>query len=113
MTDNHLDIEVRADGPRVTLALAGELDIVTAPTLRACLESIDNGFRQVVLDLTDVTFLDSTGLALMIEVHRRFRPEGRDLALSNPRSHVARVIDLTGVAEVLPVTGDASPLPRR
>jgi anti-sigma B factor antagonist len=109
MHHRSLDIEVRPDGARVTLVLVGELDMASAGILKACLESIDAGFRHVVLDLTGLTFLDSTGLGLIAETVRRFQPEMRELALHNPSGHVAKVIDLTGLATVVPVTGVAAP----
>jgi anti-anti-sigma factor len=109
--DGALEIEVRADGFEMTLALAGELDIGSAGTLRACLESIDDGFRRVILDLTALTFIDSTGVGLIGETRRRFEPEMRDLVLHNPQGHVAKVVEITGLHTVLSVTDDATTPP--
>jgi anti-sigma B factor antagonist len=107
MTDHPLDIEVRPNGTTVTLVLSGELDIASGPTLRACLESIDDGFRDIVLDLSDLTFLDSTGVGVIAEARRRLPNDLCQLSLHRPRGHVQRVIELTGLATVLPVTQPA------
>jgi anti-anti-sigma factor len=110
MTEGLLEIEVRGEGAEVTLVLRGDLDMTSASTLRACLDSIDDGFRRVVLDLTDLRFMDSTGVGLIADTRRRFEPEMRELSLHNPSGHVAHVLELTGVGRVVRVTGTADPL---
>ena len=105
MHEHSLGIEVRPDGAWVTVVLSGELDIASASRLRACLDAIDPGVRHCILDLSDLTFMDSHGVGVIAEANRRFEPAMRELVLHNPRGHVARVIDLTGLARVVPVTG--------
>jgi anti-anti-sigma factor len=114
MHGRNLDIEVRPDGAQVTLALSGELDVTSASTLRCCLDSIDLGFRRIVLDLTDLTFIDSSGVGLIAQVHREGGPFMRELVLHNPTGHVAEVVALMGLATIMPVTSsdERSPLPR-
>jgi anti-anti-sigma factor len=99
-----LSIEVRADGARVTLALTGVLDVVTTSTLRACLESIDDGFRHVELDLTDLRLMDSSGIGCLAETKQRFEPQMRTLTLHNPTGHVAMAVEMGGLASVMAVT---------
>ena len=111
MLGRNLDIEVRPDGAKVTLALSGELDVTSASTLRCCLDSIDPGFRHVVLDLTDLTFIDSSGVGLITQVHREGGPLMRELALHNPAGQVAEVVALMGLATVMPVTSSEERTP--
>ena len=98
-----LDIEVRPDGNELVLELEGDLDIATAGTLRACLESIDGSVGRVTLDLSRLRFLDSTGIGVIVEAHRRLDPQGRELVLRSPQGPVAKIIDITGLRTVLKV----------
>jgi serine/threonine-protein kinase RsbW len=96
-----LNIEVVGEGPELALRLDGELDMSSIGTLRGCLESIDGGCRRVVLDLSLLRFLDAAGIGLVLEMHRRFEADGRELELRGPRGEVQRVIEMSGlVAEV-------------
>ncbi len=107
MTDDHLVIDVESDGAQdLTLLLTGELDIASAGTLRGCLASIDRQCRNVTIDLTGLTFVDSTGISVLIEAHERCESEMRQLTLSNPSGHVTRVIELLGIAQVIPIAYD-------
>jgi anti-anti-sigma factor len=108
---DELDIEVRADGARVVIAVSGDLDLATVETLRSCLESVDGNVGEISLDLADLTFLDSTGVALMVGAHRALESDGRSLTLCNPRAQVAKVIELSGVTAAIPVVTDTDPPP--
>ena len=104
---DHFTVEVRADDGSLTLCLAGDLDLATAGTLQACLEQVDGAVRSVVLDLTDLTFLDSSGLNVFVHAHERLTAEARELVLANPRASVRRVLDVSGIDQLIPVTGGA------
>jgi len=85
----------------VTLVLAGELDLASAPTLRAALHGqTDN---DVVLDLRGVTFLDSTALGVIRAAARRAAGSGHRVMVRDPRPGPRRVLELTGVLEMLTV----------
>jgi anti-anti-sigma factor len=58
--------------------------------------------EQLVVDLGEVTFVDSTGMGLVLEVHDRSRSEGFKLRLLRGPDEVQRVFELAGVADVLP-----------
>jgi anti-anti-sigma factor len=98
-----LEIEVRPDGASVTITLEGDLDLSTVASLRTVFDSLDQGYRQVVLDLSDVAFVDSMGLGLLVEARRRFEPEFRELALRAPSEHVRQVLEITGLEQILPI----------
>jgi len=84
---------------RVTLA--GELDVSTAPTLRAVLvEATDPRPDRVVIDLSDVTYLDSTGLGVLVGAHRRAVAYGGALAFICPAGRVRHLFELTGMSGV-------------
>jgi anti-sigma B factor antagonist len=85
---------------RCVLAITGELDIGSAPTLRDALLGLlaRDDVPDVWLDLSGVSFLDSSGLAVLLMGARRWKAEGRRLVLTRPTRVARRVIDLTGAA---------------
>jgi anti-sigma B factor antagonist len=90
-------VDVRRDGARTVVAPSGELDLGTAGQLRSALErSREDG--PLVLDLRDVRFMDSVGLGLVIEEHRRAEREGTDFRLRRGPEHVQRLCEMTGLA---------------
>ncbi|HEX9375740.1 MAG TPA: STAS domain-containing protein [Actinomycetota bacterium] len=92
--------EVRRDGPSAEVALVGEIDAATSPLLReAVVPPLATGWVDLDLDMAGVTFVDSQGLRVLIEVARSAR--GR-LTLRGVRPPVRRLFDLTGVVSALP-----------
>jgi anti-sigma B factor antagonist len=84
----------------------GELDVATVETLRAALAAIENAGR-LVLDLRGLSFLDSTGLHLLVALHQRAQRDGFQLTLHAPAAPIDRAIRLCGLDEALPFV-DAS-----
>ena len=103
LTFGELTVSERRDGDTVTLLLAGELDIATAGRVEALLTGAEAGdARQIVLDLSGLTFMDSTGVRLVLAAHIRSREDSGRLALVRGPDAVHRVFELSGVAETLP-----------
>lgn len=80
---------------------SGELDLVSAERLHTALGRT-RGSR-VVIDLTDVSFIDSTGLSILITAYRD-HPDGA-LRICGPSREVRRVLEVTGFADILPISG--------
>lgn len=84
----------------------GDLDLATAPTLKRRLRNaIDEGWRRVVVDLTDVTFIDSSGIAALVFARRRLESSGGAIAIVAPSDQQQHVFRLTGLDDVLGVKG--------
>ncbi len=80
------------------LAASGELDIHTSPEFKERLVSaVEGGAARVVVDLTGVTFIDSSALGALIGGARRSALKHTELMIVCPPGSVARVIDLTGL----------------
>lgn len=94
-------------GVRV-IAVAGELDLATAPELCARLDASRAGRRpRLLVDLTDVDFCDSTGLRALLGAAAEVRTHGGRFALvCAPGGDVARLLDMVGAAEVIPILAD-------
>ena len=91
-----------ADGT-ARVRLAGDLDLSTVPALQARVEALrGEGSTQIVLDLAELDFIDSTGLRLILELHGEAARDGFTLALVPGGHAVQRVFDITGTADVLP-----------
>jgi anti-sigma B factor antagonist len=99
-----LDIEVQSSAERTLVTLSGELDASTASSLYdklSDLEVLDT--RHVVLDLAKVTFMDSTGLAVIVTEHKRLRHYDGTLTIFSPPSSVRRLFEITGLTSVLDI----------
>jgi anti-anti-sigma factor len=75
--------------------LAGELDVASADTLEAQIHASLNGQVDVVLDVADLTFVDSTGIRAFIRLAKRSAP--RSLVLRNPKPNVERVLEIVSM----------------
>ncbi|MEW2355693.1 STAS domain-containing protein [Spirillospora sp. NPDC029432] len=80
------------------VTLHGDLDIATAPALRAhLLGALQHSARLLILDLGEVTFCDAAGLAVLTDVQRRATGFGVAVRLANPRAQTAKLLRITGL----------------
>jgi anti-anti-sigma factor len=97
-------VEVRSEGQAALVVVSGELDLASGPELEQTLERLSEPPTELlVIDLREVEFMDSTGLSIIVKAHQRFADAGRRLALVRGTSQVQRLLDLTGVADRLPL----------
>ena len=88
-----------------TLVVTGEVDLATAHQLAAAgLAALADGARTVTVDLREVAFLDSTGLAALITVNNQARLDGATLILSGPQARIMHLLTVTGLDKVFTVT---------
>jgi anti-sigma B factor antagonist len=102
--DVDLDVSTREESGRMVVVAIGEVDIYTAPQLDAELSRLTAEDRtDLVVDLSRVDFLDSTGLSVLVKALKRVREaEGRlDVVVTADR--VARVFRITGLDELIPL----------
>jgi anti-sigma B factor antagonist len=89
------------------VAVRGELDVYTAPRLREALDGvIDDGALHIVIDVRDMTFVDSTGLSVIVGALKRVRDRGGELSLNSPTSATEKVLEVTGLDQVMTVSRD-------
>ena len=93
-----MDVSV-ADGTRVVM-MFGEIDLAVAPTLQ---EAMTDGDADVIIDLSGVTFLDSSGIAAVLRAYRQQIANGHCLSMRGATGPVRRVLQITGVDAVLPL----------
>ena len=81
---------------------SGEIDLATSPSLREALAALaDNRPRLVLLDLSEVTFLDSTGMSVLVVFHKHFRELGGELRIVVGDPRVKKVVELVALDQVL------------
>ena len=91
---------VEAAGP--VLHVTGEVDVVTAPALlHALLALTDQGFSDLIVDLSALTFIDAAGLGALVVALRGVRQAGGDLTLRSPPAVARFILELTGVGQLL------------
>lgn len=77
----------------------GDLDAATAPTLQASLvETVEKARTRIVIDLTDVPFIDSSGLGALVAVRKRALERDVPVVLRSPHDRVRMVLEVTGLA---------------
>lgn len=89
----------------VTVVLGGELDHYTAPQIRAQLDDIlhDPTITHVVLDLENLTFMDSSGIGVLLGRLRILQLRGGKLSVKNMQPPIAKLFQLTGMQRVIGV----------
>ena len=97
----------KISGPgQVVCQLEGRLDAYQVPRLKEALEPLD---RALHLDLSGVSFIDSSGLAALIGLYKRAREAGLAFELSGLQDSVRLILEITGLAGVLPIRAGAAP----
>jgi anti-sigma B factor antagonist len=84
------------------VALRGEIDVAEAPGVERRLADALAAGGHVVVDLREVTFIDSSGLAVLLRAVQAAARDGRELRLLRPRPPVMRTFELAGLVEHLP-----------
>src|SRR5689334_14487449 len=99
-----LSLSTRTVADRRVLDVGGEIDVYTAPQLRERLIAlVENGARQVVVDLTRVEFLDSTGLGVLVGALKRLRAVHGDLSLVCAQERLLKIFRITGLDRVFTI----------
>ena len=102
-----MTVRRRLVGHRTVLAVTGEVDLATAPALGSAVDAaLASGAQELWLDLSATTFMDSSGLHLLLDAHRRMRGLRRRLAIVCPGGAVRRLFEIAGVADALPLYED-------
>jgi anti-sigma B factor antagonist len=93
-------LSLRPDRSRMFIAPEGELDIASAAAVGDEVEGLwARGFTEVVLDLRDVTFMDSTGICLLLRLQGAAERDGTSFSVCTPSAPVQRVLALCGLGE--------------
>ncbi len=101
----HIEDEAIDDDTHV-IELGGEVDLYTAPEFKErMVELIESGKKQIVVDLSKATFIDSTTLGVLVGGVKRLRPAGGALALVCTDQNITKIFEITGLDRVFPIHG--------
>ncbi len=106
--DSHFRLAGRTEGGAHVITVSGELDLAVAASLESELSrAVESGAEHIVIDLSQLEFIDSTGLGVLVSAHQRAAEAGCRLGVTNPGTQVARLLQLTGLTERLSLADDA------
>jgi anti-sigma B factor antagonist len=107
-----LTFQTRASGAWTIVGVAGELDLHTSPQLASAISgAVDAGAVWLALDLSQVPFMDSSSLGVVVASLKRVREKGGDMALIGLQGSPAKVMRLTGLDSIFLVIAEESELP--
>jgi|GraSoiStandDraft_4_1057263.scaffolds.fasta_scaffold1088745_1 anti-sigma B factor antagonist len=103
-----LEVSAVVSDKTAIVHIAGELDLATAPELETVLHGLERQCARIVLDLSHLSFIDSTGLRLAVIEHHRATMDGFDFAIAGATGPVLDVLRLTGLDITLPMAPDVA-----
>ena len=98
-----MEVSSRLTDGQAVVMLSGELDVTDAALVATVLTTVASGRQQIVVDLTKLAFIDSSGLAALVRARRHARKAGFDVLLAAPQQQVRRMLAITRLAEVFSV----------
>jgi anti-sigma B factor antagonist len=100
--DEMFGVAERDEGGSVVVALSGEIDVAAAPTVREQLEQVATD-RPLIVDLTQVTFIDSTALGVLIGAHKQCDSRGTPMRLVVSEPRILKVFEITGLTDLFTI----------
>jgi anti-sigma B factor antagonist len=101
---DQLRVSVTSGDSYTVVALTGESDVYTYDQLRGALEAeVTRGVALLIVDLSGLEFMDSTGVQVLLDIRVMMNDRGGQLALAQPQNTVARVLNLVGADQLIPV----------
>jgi anti-sigma B factor antagonist len=101
-----LELETSQREGVAVLTLRGEIDVYTAPRMRqAIVDLVDGGSLNIVVDMGQVDFLDSTGLGVLVEGLKRVRTRNGNLSIVVTQDKILKIFDITGLNKAFPIYG--------
>ena len=98
---------INSDGDSATVCLRGELDLSGVDRAREAVQQAEaTDATLLVLDLSELDFIDSTGLEVVLRAARRAHDNGRRLIVARPSRYVRRLLELTAIDQSLDVVDD-------
>lgn len=97
-----LNIEKKADGKNLEIALKGRLDTTTAPQLEEVVKSGLDGVETLVFDLAELEYISSAGLRVLLSSQKKMNTQG-NMTVKNVSEEVGEIFEVTGFADILTI----------
>ena len=100
-----MEIKCNDETDGVSVELSGELDEYSAEYVRISLDDligkVSSG-KKLILDFSKVSFMDSTGIGVLLGRYNKFSKYDIDIVIKNPTSYVNRIFEMTGIYQIIP-----------
>ncbi len=107
-----MQMETEKQADTLWVAASGEIDLREAERLRRTADPLLPGCRHLVLDLSGVVFIDSSGVGSIIGRYRRIREQGGDMAIVGAKGGVKKVLEFSGIPNIIRLYPAREALPR-
>ena len=100
-----MDIKYLNNEDSIYAELSGELDEYSAEYVRISLDDLlnkTNSLKKLILDFSGVSFMDSTGIGVLLGRYNKFSRCDIDMFIKNPTSYVNRIFEMTGIYQIIP-----------
>jgi len=104
MSEERMSLAELAPGE---FTVSGEIDAHSADRFATALDSVGDDLETIVVDLSEVTFMDSSGLRVLVGAQQRGDAGGPNLVLRSPSHQIVRLLDLAGLAETFDIQSTA------
>ena len=97
-----MNIQQEKNGNKLTVALEGRLDTMTAPELEAALKEALNGVEELTFDLAKLEYISSAGLRVLLSAQKTMNRQG-SMTVKNANEIIMEIFDVTGFADILTI----------
>ncbi len=99
-----MQVKSRVHNKCLYVLLCGELDEHSASYTRLTLDEIFDkpNFEKIIIDLSELSFMDSTGIGVLIGRYKRMREKDIPIYITNPSSHAEKIFKMTGLYDIMP-----------
>ena len=99
-----MKVKKRIEGDIAVVEIVGDVDMYTSPKLRDALSPLTRGkVRRIIVNLARVEFMDSSGIATIVQAYKEILPSGGEICLASPAGNVLRVFELSNLTALFPV----------
>lgn len=96
-----MTINQNLEGSKLTIKLEGKLDTTTAPELKEALDSALDGATELVMDISDLIYISSAGLRVLLSTHKIMSAKGGSMVITGANETVMEIFDMTGFSDFL------------
>lgn len=102
--EKKMQVKNRVYNNTLYVLLSGELDEHSAVSARIKLDEMfdGKGFRQIIIDLSELDFMDSTGIGVLIGRYKKMKDKNIPIYICNPSNHAEKIFKMTGLYEIMP-----------
>lgn len=98
-----MDIVKNYDGKELTIQIKGRIDTVTAPDFENEINDEIGKFDSLILDFTDLEYISSAGLRVLIATQKKLKPEGIPMAIKNVNDAISEIFRMSGFDKILKI----------